>query len=294
MLQKQESKELQTFPANADVRIIISGLAFCQFVVGESRINFLRHIPYHELIIKIIKKRRGSGTPIETFIRQVPLGRNITIKPENAVRRTSLKGQGERSLNELINFNENDLHKGDARLKDPLPPIQPPTVLIIHDCVFYTAAMSDKRFHIKKRGTPAPIRTKYIGHSLGGKIRYANSTGRTIITLGSEQLQELPKMDAGGNEFVYDIFLTNHCGDETSTSDPLHDLCENLMGNDTDFRFYYDLLEDKTDKTKKFTLEKDISSKAGDKTIADDKTADVGACNVAILDPPIIPPGEEP
>ena len=293
MFLEKDSTAIDEFPANADVRILIKGLALCEFGIGTSKINFLRHIPYHELTLEIIKKRRGSNTAVEhTIIRPLPYVKNITITQENAIQRTSIKAYGEDDLNELVNFNDDQLHNRNAVFKDSLPLIHLPTILTINNCVFYTASKSTKEFHIKERKNPTPIKTKHIGLTLGGKIRYATAEGKTIITIGSNKLPELLKKDAAGNEFIYDIIFTNHCGNENSSSDPYQDLCENLMGNDTDFRFYYDLLEHKKEEKKKFTLEKKASSsKSGNKIIPEDKTVDVGACNVAVIKPP---PGDIP
>lgn len=123
------------------------------------------------------------------------------------------------------------------------------------------------------------VATKKIGYVMGGNIKCDDTSGSiTIEVKGIHPLKiKRPMSDADG-DFVYEIIFSNHCVEIEK--------CQKMLKDDSDFRFYYDVLEDSKKPTRKFKVKK--ASKSGFVI----QTIDIGACNVIIVKPP--PPDQIP
>ncbi len=264
-----ESATAESFPADANVRISITGLALCRLATDISEIKFLSHVPHHELFLAVIQKRRGSNVPILYHIAKIVLGQKISVKANNSTSFGSIEAPispDEHHLSKMLNLPI--LHRKGLVPKNPPPP-SPPIVLSISDCAFYTLE-TIKGFQIEDTANPGAT-DKEFGKILGGKIMCDNGSETEIkieaaheATLISEL--KLPERDSAA-EFVYDIMFTNHCTNKPE--------CEELMKDDSDFRFYYDLLKDPDTENRQFKLSKNP------------KGIEVGACVPAIEYPPV-------
>ena len=267
------------FPIDANVRISIAGLAFCTLNTKLSKVNFLRHVPHHDLFMGVIQKRRDSVDPISYSVYKMNSGQNLSITSDTSEPSSieADRNSDEYELKEIVNlFN---LHGKRLKRKNPAP-TPSLTILSIHNCAFYTLKLTEDVFQIIETVNDVPTTTppteKTIGFIMAGKMS-CDIGGKTIITsTGTINTKiELPQNDEAG-EFLYDISFTNHCFGEMP--------CKDLMKNDSDFRFYYQLLEDPDKPGRKFKLKKKNKLK---KTDGRPKTVDVGACNVVIECPPI-------
>lgn len=274
MIQKRSAKK-KSLHADANVELSIEGLAFCYLKPKISKINFLSHVPFHKLrlIVKQIKRNsKEEAFLLDTFIDG---GHTISIKTENAVTPKDITTDGNFPLKEIVNIS--NLHGRKINYKKNLPPKLTPITLSVEDCAFFTEQMTTSNFEIIESDDSSKdiiVRTKKIGYVMGGKIQCHNTSGNlTIEVKGSQPLKiKRPLKDAEG-DFVYDISLSNHCLEIEN--------CRKLMKDDSDFRFYYDVLEDSLKPNRKFKIKK--ASKSGDIVI---QTADVAACNIIIVEPP--------
>jgi hypothetical protein len=276
MLQKKVSTKKRSLresvSADDNVQITLEGLAFCYLNAKVSKINFLSHVPFHKLNLTVKQKRRDSEEVIFSLETKIEAGHTVSIKTENAVTPDDIATDGAHPLKELINIT--GLHKRKIN-KKVVPPEFTPITLSIDNCAFYTAQMTTDRFDIiENDGTSAEviIDTKKIGYVMGGKIKCNDTGGNiTIEAKGPQPFKvKRPMSDADG-EFVYDITLSNHCVEM--------DNCRELMKDDSDFRFYYDVLEDSVKPNRKFNVKKASKSEVKIESI------DVAACNIVIILP---------
>ena len=277
MFQRQESIGKKTseksFPADADVKVSVEGLAFCYMKPKMSKIHFLSHVPFHKLNLKVEQKRRDSDEKSLLLETVIEPKHTVSIKTDNAVTPDDVSTGGNYPLNEIVNINS--LHDGKI-IKRNFPPKLAPITLSVNDCAFYTEAMTEDEFDIIKTGeTPGnnTVETRKIGYVMSGKIKCDEMSGSiTIEVKGSHPFKiKRPMSDAGG-DFIYEISLSNHCVEEAG--------CKELAKEGSDFRFYYDLLVDSENPRKKFEIKK---ASSGSKTITG---MDVMACNVVIVQPP--------
>ena len=260
----------EPFPKDADIRITIAGLAYCQLKPEESKINFLSHVPHHKLDLTIIERRRDSKTPTFKLETQVNINQTVFINADNSITPAGIEVKGNFPLSEIINISQ--LHTGGKKIikyKKNIPADCVPIKMTVNDCGFYTAKKTINDFEI----TDGVVsETKKIGYVMGGKIECRTGGNINIEVKGANSLKiERPMIDADG-EFVYDIILDNHCVDTTK--------CEAEFGGDGDFKYYYDVLEDPDDPKRQFTLKK--VSTPGNIQI---EGVDVAACNVIITEP---------
>lgn len=280
MLRKNvAAAEAKTFPANACVRLSINGLAFCKLKPEISKISFLSHVPFHQLDMKITQKRRDSETPIFELSPIIESGHTISIKTENAVMPGSISTDGAFPLSELVNITE--LHKRKINYKKGLP-AKLPVILTVNDCAFYTEQVTPDEFDLietDETGREVTVARRKIGYAMGGVIKCSDTSGDvTIEVKGAHSIKtKRPLSDADG-DFIYDIYFSNHCSDDQM------DNCRDLMKTDSDFRFYYDVLEDSKNPNRKFKLKKaPLTGKPRARSI------DTTACNVIIVEPPNTP-----
>lgn len=276
MLRKQDGTPRKRFLANANIQISIEGLAFCKLKPKTSKINFLSHVPFHKLDMKIVQTRRDSDAPIFQFSTGIEPGHTISIKTENALTPDKVAADEVYPLSELVNITE--LHKIKINDKKAVPPAMSPIMLTVADCAFYTERMTNDEFdiiEIDETSGEKPIARKKIGYVMGGKIQCGDTGGSFIIEVKGAQETKIkrPLSDANG-DFVYHISFSNHCSDENK--------CREMLKNDSDFRFYYDLLEDSKKPNRKFKL---LKAKTAKKVLS----VDVAACNVIIVEPPNLP-----
>ena len=276
MLRKQDTQTVKRSAANANIQISIEGLAFCKLKPKTSKINFLSHVPFHKLVMKIVQTRRDSDAPIFQFSTGIEPGHTISIKTENALTPDKVSADEVYPLSELVNITE--LHKIKINDKKAVPPEMSPIALTVADCAFYTERMTNDDFdiiEIDETSGETLIARKKIGYAMGGKIRCGDTGGSfTIEVKGAQETKiKRPLSDADG-DFVYHISFSNHCSDT--------DKCREMLKNDSDFRFYYDLLEDSKKPRRKFKL---LKAKTGKKV----SSIDVAACNVIIVEPPKMP-----
>ncbi len=276
MIQKNGSakkKSLrESFSVDDNVKISIEGLAFCYLNTNVSKVNFLSHVPFHKLNLTVKQKRRDSDEAIFSLETKIDFGHTISMKTENAVTPDEITTDGAHPLKELINIS--GLHGRKVNKKVVSPEFTPIT-LSIDDCAFYTKQMTTDKFDIiETNGISGGVivDTRKIGYVMGGKIKCNDTGGNiTIEVKGPHPFKvKRPMSDADG-DFVYEITLSNHCVEMEN--------CQELMKDDSDFRFYYDVLEDSINPNRKFNVKK--ASKSG--PIAE--TIDVAACNVVIVQP---------
>jgi hypothetical protein len=270
MLLDQEDVIPGEFPADANVRIMISGLAFCELTTQLSKIHFLRHPQYHDLKMKIYKRKNPSDTPIPIDSYDFPFESGVTITSDTEAPSSILAsvGEGEFHLNELINLQTR--HKKPLRPKFPLP-VRPPTLLSIYRCSFYTERKTNPdygKFTLVDLDNGKPVfEERDIGYSMGGKIN-CRDDGATLIAISGIEPKVLLRQE-NGEQWLYDITFSNHC---TETD---YNCIRAIKPDNTDFRYYYDVLEEPGNPRRKFKLIK----------VAPGITEKVGACNVVILEP---------
>lgn len=261
------------FPADANVRITISGLAFCELTTQISKIHFLRHPKHHDLKMKIYKRKNPSDEAELIDSYEFPFDSGITITSDTnaptSIFAPVTPNNKEYELNKLINLQT--LHRKQLRPKMPLP-VRPPTLLSIYRCSFYTERLTDSnhgKFTLIDTVTGKPVfKDENIGYSMGGKIN-CRDEGATLIAINGIEPIVLSRME-NGEKWLYDITFSNHCTEEIGK-------CKEVIKPDnTDFRFYYDVVEEPGNTRRKFKLIKA-------EPIVTDK---VGACNVVIADPP--------
>lgn len=278
MLQKKASAKnrslRESFSPDENVKVSVEGLAFCYLDTKVSKINFLSHVPFHKLILAIKQKRRDSEEAIFSLETKIDFGHTISIKTENAVTPDDIAADGAFPLKELINIS--GLHGRKINKKVVVPELTPIT-LSIEDCAFYTKQMTTDKFDIiETNGTSGDVivESKKIGYVMGGKIRCDDTGGNiTIEVKGPHPFKVKRPMNDADGDFVYDITLSNHCVEMEN--------CRELMKDDSDFRFYYDVLEDSINRNRKFNVKK--AAKSGSVI----RTIDVAACNVIVVKPPL-------
>lgn len=260
------------FPEEVSIRIEVIGLAFCDLNTNVSEINFLRHIKYHSLSMRVVQKRRdgeilGENTVYFDEKHNISVSASGTTEPRT-IYASLEKGEGS-NLDDLINLSKLH-HPNEVIYKKSFPQT---TVLSLQHCTFYTAQMTEIPYEVTESVNqtvkpPPVIEDKLIGYSLGGKMNFEKNPAVIKIDgpLGYEIL--LPNM-VDGEEAVYDIIFDNHCTEEEK--------CKAEVGDDTDFKFYYDVLQDSEDSAtgslRKFVLTPNPS------------TSKVAACNVVIRKP---------
>lgn len=264
-----------SFPADATIKIAIRGLAYSKLDPKTSEINFLSHVPHHELDMTIAQKRRGSNTEISKRTERIEPEHAFFIKADNSVAPDAVEVRGDFPLSEIVNISR--LHgRGKIKYKTGVPANLEPIILTITDCGFYTAVMTDAEFDIietRQESGDKVAETKKIGYVMGGKIKCEDGAdgSLSIEIRGSRGSNiEFPLSDADG-EFVYEILLDNHCTDIAK--------CREEIGEEgSDFKYYYDLLEDSQEPDRKFKIIK----ASGEIT---PRGVEIAACNPIITQP---------
>jgi hypothetical protein len=232
------------FQDGNNIRIAIAGLALCKFAPKTSRIRFLRHVPKHQLKLKIIQIRASDMALIGT--KEYTIGdavQRITIEgaeaptpPENFIYKPT--NYQERELKEMMDLSF--LHGHKLRDKTTDLPDKLPTELIINNCIFYTAKLTDKEFDLEKDNLPIKLGRRF-GEILGGYMKVAaNNKLKITIPDFFDPPPELPvKNAAGTEEYLYEIQFNNSCFEENGQA------CKRTSNTGpTDFLKIYDILED--------------------------------------------------
>jgi hypothetical protein len=260
------------FPPDVNVRIHIAGLAVCDRKGENWDINFLRNVPDHNLSIKIEKKRRNNPKAFETM-GPYPINdnyRTMSIECDDSNPTTSA---GPLPLSWILKFSELHLHPIKYK-KDPLTDTKL-TYLTIYDCQLYTEHITEipfELFRIEPDGKEKPLNPRQIGDEI---VAYMCCGDNSLTTITVERHPEfpidLPQKDDEG-EIVYDIYLNNACIDEVKCKH------NSAASNETDFRFYYEVIKDKDNPGRRIKIKKSPPPQ-----IKPEGTG-VEACNPAIGD----------
>jgi hypothetical protein len=276
------------FPRGAKVRITIAGLAFCSLNVETSNINFLRHVPSHELLMVVIKRVRKSGACYPTQIYEMKDNTDITLRLEGTAAPNRIKGQGDYPLENMMNLR--DIHGGPLETFASTG-IAAPTLLSITHCSFHTKMIHPTIFKLVENPAAAEKPLGYIGYVLGGKISSPQSNPAARLLIENTALPqgrfEFPG-STGTTEIVYDVIFNNHCTDK--------DICEAQVTDAAgkkgmDFKFYYDVLRQTSNTARKFELvnvpnsESKLTEPLGEPT-PPASGGEVAACNPIIIEPP--------
>lgn len=255
------------------VRLIVMGLVYCSLDIETSQLFFLRHVGHHALSIRVKGTTRMSGKIVCDMVLYVGKDDAVSLEVSGSKDQGKIEGSGPHQLDKMINLTH--LHNGPIVPKG-LGTIQAPSIVSVKHCAFFTADIykAGKFDLTEKPNTGRPI-SRDIGSVLGGTIRCPTPDSTVTITspcipLPNGRLVLLGKAPTG-EEIIYDVQLHNECTDKAA--------CEKdaTQGNPlgTDFRFYYDILEQQNDVGRHFEL-----------------TTPPGAVGISACNPVIIFPDE--
>lgn len=266
-IEKQINKIISdtSFPNDRNVRLTITGLALCKLDFNTSLFRFLRHPKHHKLKLEVTRREK-TGAIIETLLTYyVDSDENIDININS-----SESGLGIEYLQEPINIHKlnnmvNVANIHGTNLRD-ISNMQQTSLVNINKCQFYTALPTLSEYMVTL-GKKVIIKDKQLGLILGG---YGKFAGAGIEIKSSKLTENFPAKDDNGNDCYYEISFDNACVKK--------DECVTDAGvNETDFRYYYDVIEDS--KNPKMQAKLFISKEA-------ESTAEVGACLPVVEDPP--------
>lgn len=264
-------------PAPVRVRIIVAGLAYCTLSKGVSGVNFLQHVPDHELSLTLLKRRAGSP-PHDRKDFTVPERDILSVRVESPVELDSYESANGAYLTvrKMINLN---LKHAKKLVHRPDGSGHKRARLSLHDCAFHTVAVYPEPLSfVESTATTLPA-PEEIGYILGGEIGTLTNTGRLIVSSTDNSIDDTyPGKDDGGDLF-YDLIFNNHCTSSTK--------CKQQVGIDpitglegTDFKFYYELFKEQGS-SRKFDLKRFRETANKDKD-----SIEVAACNPIVTDPP--------
>lgn len=277
------------FPGGNNVRIAIAGLSICRFGEGSppqtSSIRFLRHVPNHLLKMKITQKLAATQqiTGEASFTLRKEL-KTITISGAQPVTGFEYKptSYSEYELRMMIDLQF--LHKHPLTPKIVSPPVEAPTQLTISNCLFYTAALTDHKFDLKRNNVQEAVNRQF-GEVLGGYMRVVGGDALTINIPGLFPLERISlptRID--GSDYVYEIQFNNSCFDEKGQPCP-----SVSTSTATDFLKIYDLLMDSQNPLEIFDLEplEPVNEQDQVKTLGrlGKKGVDTGACLPVVESP---------
>ncbi len=267
------------FPAGVKVRISITGLAFASLARDRSTINFLRHVPNHELRMTVVERNLRTATDrnLGTFILNAAPAA-ITVNPVNPVP-TRIKDDiampSLPDLEKMINLRAS--HGGIIDPRSPAPATAPST-LTLTNCTFYTLNYFGRDcFELIDLGPSGNRIRNELGFILGASLR-ATRDAETTITFSSATgslTQPLPGT-SGGDELVYDIIFNNNCNNlPLCSADVVHT-------GGTDFALYYQVLQERADPSRTYILRKLRNCRG---VLGKQILSDIAACNPVIIFP---------
>jgi hypothetical protein len=246
-----------------NVRISISGLAFCKLKVNESEIKFLRHIQFHELVMEVIQREAKSNSKVVSSTFTIGANHDIVVKPRYSDRpdNIALYVGDEYNLSHIVNFANRDLHNAALRPKERYFSADDRiTTLKITNCAFFTGKRTEEEYDLIEETAPEPanfdaveeptgveVRAGRVGLEMKGVITCPPENKTSIEVTGPRPFNLDLLQRIGDVDFMYEINFNNHC-----TQPP--DLCRNVAGSDSDFRFYYDVLEQEDNPRRRFRL----------------------------------------
>lgn len=275
----QEQNEITRFDTNEipdaiKVRLSVSGLAFCELDPDVSRINFLSHVPFHELAVKVTKIIRATGVAYPTVSYKVDPGQAVELTVPGSTAPDGIRADGDYPLEEIVNLRR--VHDAEIELVVP-DGVSPPNVVSISHCSFFTEKMHPLQFTFE-HPTEGPTDPALIGYVMGGQILSEDPNAGVVLRGSSFPRGELvlPGTNGGGQSLIYEIVLDNHC------TDPF--LFRDEVQRRTDFFYYYDVLRERGKPERKFEL---VSQKpqVNPGPGLTGGTTDVAACNVVITNP---------
>lgn len=247
---------VEPFPANKNVRVLISGLALCKFNVNTSNVRFLRHVAHHDLIMNVLKIRMSDMAQIPEPPIILRKNQNVRISGSTSTAPGSI--QHNTNLRFLIGMRT--LHNGHqiGDKADPNLPTDRPSSLSLLHCTFYTHQRTSDSFRFTDCGATEIKPPENYCEVLGG---YMNYSSELVIDVDHEPNSPF-RYSASG--FKYQITFTNHCNGAPA--------CTHL----NDFEFNYHILEDKHTPSLKYCLEGPIRMARRGKRLL--PTPDTAAC----------------
>jgi hypothetical protein len=284
------------FPADATVRLTVTGLAFCTLKIPQSEIKFLTHVESHELKMAIIRRVRQSDEfyPDRTY--KIEPGEQIDLEVVQSPDPPKIETTGNYPLEEMVNLAK--IHGDNSTPKQikyigPSDPLHPhfPTALIIKRAAFFTRAVHQKLFTFTERGIPENTNPpNEIGYILGGTI--ANPPPGKVEVMLTCTKGSFPNEPFDTPGVVYDIILDNHCA--RGSTDECNSKVVSYGGErGTDFFYYYDLLREENNIYRQFLLEhveapvrQGGGEEEGEEGELPGGSGEVAACNPIIVEPP--------
>lgn len=252
------------FQGGNNVRIAIAGLSICKFATAGSTIRFLRHVPKHQLSMKIIQKLASGeivGDVSYTLGAQL---KTITIAGAETSGGFEYKPgyYSEYELKMMMDLRFLHGHPLDQKAGSPSDSL---TVMTINNCLFYTAKLTDDEFDLVKNNSPIGIIRRF-GEILGGYMRVADDKELVITIPGLIASPIRLPVKTGDVKYFYEIQFNNSCfeadGKPCQPTEP------------TDFLKIYDILQDNMRPYEEYDLKR-----------LSERLADTGACLPTVEEP---------
>lgn len=228
-----ENLQIDPFPADKNVRVTITGLALCKFSAAPPIFRFLRHVPHHELLMKIIQVRNDMTNP-KTITVKIEPTQNVEV---SGTHMTAVNDPVHQPVTQAQNLSHlvkmrSDLH-GNKPLEDRALPTPPPSFLKINNCAFYTHKLTDDSFYFEDESRGRKPSQKYC-QVLGGYMSYS---GDLIISPENSVPLTFPL-----NGFFYEIQFCNSCDTTPECRE------------EEDFGYFYDIVQERGNPGRKFKM----------------------------------------
>ncbi len=126
------------FPMDKNVRVLITGLAFCKFTSPLSTIEFLRHVPHHELTMNIIQMKKSDSNYTKAIMLKIEKMQNVEILG-------AAPNQTSNNVRDVVGMTTIHGHPIRRRATNDLP-TDLPTFLRLENCIFFTFRQTEKRY----------------------------------------------------------------------------------------------------------------------------------------------------
>ncbi len=230
--------EKKPFPDDKNVRVLIAGLAFCKFTSPISTIEFLRHVPHHQLLMTISQMKRDGEGYNETLTVKIDEKQNVEILG-------ALENKTDNDVGDIVGMKT--IHGCRIERKDSSKlPAKRPTFLRLENCNFFTYKPTKDAYIFDDRIATRRNAKKYC-EILGGYMFFSDDL--TILIENS-----FPLVFSTKDNFLYEIKFTNSC-DTTP-----------MCAEKEDFVYMYDIVQESNNPHRKFEM------------IQDNKTIRTGAC----------------
>lgn len=217
--------EQESFPKDKNIRVLIEGLALCDF----DRINtfrFLRHVLHHQLLMTINQKKRDDVEYIKTLTIKLEKNQNVEILGAEV-------NQDTNDLSDLLKMQ--NIHGKEIidRDKDELPE-DLPTTLKVENCNFSSHLLTNNKYSFDDTNRTIRQAKKYCA-ILKGDMFFANDF--TIFIDGS-----FPYTFPIDDNYYYEIVFNNSC-DSTPQ-----------CGEEEDYKYYYDIVREADNPHRRFKM----------------------------------------